>query len=91
MNLDIWNKLSKEDQNIIKEACMNQSLKSFEEASNEDAKYMKMMSDAGIKVIVPTDEQLTKIATMARKQVWPVMEDIIGKEIMNQMRKHAGL
>jgi hypothetical protein len=52
---------------------------------------MKMMSDAGIKVIVPTDEQLTKIATMARKQVWPVMEDIIGKEIMNQMRKHAGL
>lgn len=91
MNLGIWNKLSKEDQDIIKEACMNQSLKSFEEARNEDAKYMKMMSDAGIKVIVPTDEQLIKISTMAREQVWTVMDKVIGKKIMDQMRKHAGL
>ena len=91
MNLDIWNKLSEEDQIIIKEACMKKSLQSFEEARNEDAKYMKMMSDAGIKVIVPTDEQLAKISTMARQQVWPVMDDIIGKEIMDEMRKRAGL
>lgn len=91
MNLDIWNKLSEEDQVIIKEACMKQSLKSFEEASNEDAKYMKLMSDAGIMVIIPTDEQLAKISTMARQKVWPVMDDVIGKEIMDEMRKRAGL
>lgn len=91
MNLDIWNKLSKEDQAIIKEVCINQSLKSFEEASNEDARYMKLMADAGIQVVVPTDEQLAIIATMARKQVWPAMDNIIGKKIMDEMRKHAGL
>jgi len=91
MNLDIWNKLSEEDQIIIKEACMKQSLQSFDEARNEDEKYMNMMSEAGIKVIVPTDEQLEKISTMARQQVWPVMDDIIGKEIMDEMRQHVGL
>jgi len=91
MNLKLWNSLAKEDQDIIKNACITQSKQSFIEARAQDEKYMKLMGDADIKVIVPTDEQLEKIAATAREQVWPVMDPVIGKGIMNEMRARAGM
>lgn len=91
MNLKLWNSLSKEDQEIVKNACMAQSRESFVLAKAEDEHYMKLMSEANIKVIVPTEEQLKVIATVAREQVWPVMDPIIGKSIMNDLRQRVGI
>ena len=91
MNNDLWKSLSKEDQDIIQQASINQAKKSFKQAQEQDRKYMKMMADSGIKVIVPTDKELAKLATVAREKVWPVMDKVIGKKIMNQMRAKAGI
>jgi hypothetical protein len=49
------------------------------------------MAEAGIKVIEPTNEQLDILAKKVRETVWPAMDNVIGKEIMDIMRKHAGL
>ncbi len=46
---------------------------------------MKKMEEAGIRIIMPTDEQLAKIAAKVRKNTWPIMESIIGKEIMDKV------
>jgi len=43
------------------------------------------MEKAGIKIVVPTDEQLEKIASKIRKNTWPIMEEVIGKEIMDKV------
>lgn len=91
MNFNLWKKLTPADQQIIKNACMNQAKASFVQARIEDEKYMEMMKGAGIKVIIPTDEQLSKITKIVRTKVWPVMDPIIGKKIMTEVRKNSGM
>ncbi|MBN1547568.1 MAG: TRAP transporter substrate-binding protein DctP [Syntrophaceae bacterium] len=91
MNFNLWKKLTPADQQIIKKACMNQSKASFVQARNEDEKYIEMMKAAGINVIIPTDEQLGNISKIIRSKVWPVMDPIIGKKIMDEVRKNSGI
>ncbi len=91
MNANLWKKLTPADQQIIKMAAMNQSKASFAQARSEDEKYIEMMKGAGIKVIVPTDEQLSKLSKVIRAKVWPVMDPVIGKKIMNEVRKNSGM
>lgn len=90
-NSKAFNSLSEADQQIIRDAVQSAGLASLELARGNDQKYMDLMSEAGIKVIVPTDEQLGAIAEVAREQVWPVMDDVIGKDLMDIMRQKAGL
>ncbi|MEM6462013.1 MAG: TRAP transporter substrate-binding protein DctP [Pseudomonadota bacterium] len=90
-NSQVFDGLSEEDQMMIRDAVESHASASLDMARGEDKKYMDLMSEAGITVIVPTDEQLETIATLARQQVWPVMDDVIGKDIMDVMRQKAGL
>ena len=64
---------------------------SLDMARGEDQKYMDLMAEDGIEVIVPDEDQLARIAKLAREQVWPVMDDVIGKDLMDMMREKAGL
>lgn len=91
MNANLWNKLTTSDQQIIKDACINQAKASFTIARSEDEKYLEMMKSSGIKVIIPTDEQLVQLSKVIRAKVWPVMDPIIGKKIMNEVRKNLGM
>jgi TRAP-type C4-dicarboxylate transport system substrate-binding protein len=91
MNANLWKKLTPADQQIIKDACMNHSKASFAQARADDEKYLEMMKGAGIKVIVPTDEQISKLSKIVRTKVWPVMDPVIGKKIMNEVRKNSGM
>ncbi len=91
MNANLWKKLTPADQQIIKNASINQSKASFAIARSEDEKYVEMMKGAGIKVIIPTDEQLVKLSKVIRAKVWPVMDPIIGKKIMGEVRKNSGM
>ena len=86
-----FQKLSQSDQKIIRDAIETHGLASLDMARGEDEKYMKLMSEAGIKIVLPSDEQLANIAKVARERVWPVMDEIIGEDLMNIMRKKAGL
>ncbi len=87
MNLDVWNSLSKEDQTIIKEACQKHMLPSFEFAEKEDELYMQKMAEEGIEILIPTAEQNAKIAKATRDYVWPLADEIIGKETMDIIRQ----
>jgi len=85
MNKKSWDALSPELQKIVLDATKKFADTSFTLAESEDASYMKKMEEAGIKIIMPTDEQLAKIAAKVRKNTWPIMESIIGKEIMSKV------
>ena len=76
---------------VKKNAAINQSKASFAIARSEDEKYIEMMKGAGIKVIIPTDEQLVNLSKVIRAKVWPVMDPIIGKKIMGEVRKNSGM
>ena len=91
MNKKAWEKLTPEQQKIVQEVCSKYGDESFTSAMAEDEKYRESLAGAGIKVIMPTDEQLAVIAKKVRQNVWPAMDKVIGKDIMDIMRKHAGL
>jgi TRAP-type C4-dicarboxylate transport system substrate-binding protein len=91
MNKKEWEKLTSEQQKIIREVATKYGTESFDLAIAEDQHYRDALAEAGIKVIVPTDEQLQKLAKKVRATVWPAMDKVIGKEVMDVMRQHAGL
>lgn len=90
-NSEAFNSVSEADQQIIREAVKTHGLASLDLARGDDQKYMDLMTEAGINVIVPNAEQLANIAKVVRDQVWPVMDEVIGKDLMDIMREKAGL
>lgn len=91
MNKKSWEKLTPEQQEIVQEVAMRYGAESFKSAMAEDQQYRDQLAGAGIKVIQPTEAQLEVLAKKVRKTVWPAMDKVIGKEIMDIMRKQAGL
>lgn len=91
MNKGAWEKLTPEQQKIVKEVAVKYGSESFSSAIAEDQKYCDELSGAGIRVIQPTDAQLEVLAKKVRETVWPAMDSVIGKDIMDVMRKQAGL
>lgn len=91
MNKKMWDSLSPDLQKIVQEVTQKYADTSFALAEAEDESYMKKMSDAGIKIILPADEQLKKIATKVRENTWPIMENVVGKEVMNKVLSGLGV
>ncbi|MDD3473634.1 MAG: TRAP transporter substrate-binding protein DctP [Syntrophaceae bacterium] len=91
MNKKQWEALAPELQQIVQKAVHKYVEESFALAEAEDKHYMEEMEKAGVKVVVLSDEQLGKIASKIRKNVWPIMEDIITKENMDTLLTGLGL
>jgi TRAP-type C4-dicarboxylate transport system substrate-binding protein len=92
VNLDLWNKLSPEDQEVLQTAALEESAVQWERAAAEDEKYRQMLKDEyDWEIVILTPEQLTVIADHVRKEVWPKMEDLVGKELMDRIYKESGI
>jgi len=81
-----WNKLSADDQAIIQEAISSAAARSIEEAEASDEMYMQKMRDMGINVYTYTAEELVPISE-ACASTWPMLEDKMTKELMDEFRK----
>lgn len=91
MNLDKWNSLTKQDQDVLITAAQTQVDGRWDYFLKEDEEYRKKMAEYGMKVIVPTDAQLKSFAKKVREEVWPELEELMGKAIIDQCRKNVGL
>ena len=49
------------------------------------------MKDYGMKVLMPTDEQLKGFAQKVRTEVWPELEKLMGKAIVDKCRENVGM
>ena len=49
------------------------------------------MKDYGMKVLIPTDAQLAGFATKVRTEVWPELEKLMGKAIIDKCREGVGM
>ncbi|WP_116083298.1 TRAP transporter substrate-binding protein DctP [Tropicimonas sp. IMCC34011] len=91
-NAETFAELSAEDQDLIRDITARHAEGSLEMARAEDQQYMDLMkAEEGVVVLTPTDEELAEIATAVRTSVWPLMDDVIGEDIMNTMKERAGL
>lgn len=77
MGLDRWNKLSKEQQDILQEACHEALTWQRSIAFKNEEKNKQTMIDAGTDIYDPTDEELQGFKDAIR----PVWDQFIGKTI----------
>ena len=87
----LWDELSPEDQKIIIAAIDRQVAGRWDYVMQEDEQYRKEMEKAGLKVIMLSEEELAKCAAAIRKDVWPEMEAMVGKAIMDKIYEAVGI
>ncbi|MEL7648703.1 MAG: TRAP transporter substrate-binding protein DctP [Sedimentibacter sp.] len=85
MNLELWNKLSPEEQKIIQETAKALEQKRFSEAEAEEDEYKSKLEAAGITVIKFTDEELKAFAVKCRENVWPKIKADFGAELFDKI------
>lgn len=90
MNLDLWNKLSKEDQAILLKAADTVMADQARDAEQDELEFLQKMRDAGINVHISTREEWMEAAKVVREQAWPKIEsELLGPELMEKVRKYA--
>lgn len=85
INLDLWNSLSKEDQDLIQAVGSELEKKRFAIAEEDEKANMQRLSDYGIEVIMFTDEELARFAKKGREYVWPQIKADIGSELIDKI------
>lgn len=91
VNLDLWNTLTEHDQGVLSEAAERQVDGRWDYFLKEDEEYRKKMKDFGLKIIMPTDQEFKAFADAIRKDVWPKLEDYMGKALVDLCRKKVGM
>lgn len=89
MNGESWADLSESQQAIVAKAAESVMNKQFKEARALDQSYVDKAIASGMEYIEPSNEELKVLAKAAREQVWPQMEDELGKEIVDQIKQKA--
>ncbi len=87
----LFDGLTKEDQDILIEAAERQGEKQWQVAESQDEEYRQKMAARGLKIIMLPDAELEKIAAAIRADVWPELDKVVGKSIMDIARKNVGV
>lgn len=89
MNTESWEKLNANQQKIVADAALIVMEKQFTDAKALDQSYVDKAVEYGMKYIEPTDEEIRALAKVAREQVWPLMAEEMGAELVQQLRDNA--
>jgi TRAP-type C4-dicarboxylate transport system substrate-binding protein len=91
INLDLWNSLSKEDQQIIQRAVDEAVGYSWENyLENMEKPYLEEFAALpGKENIYLTNAELAVFAKRVREQAWPKMEELLGKTLYEKMLEVA--
>lgn len=91
MNLDDWNSLTGHDQEVLVQAAEKQALARWGDFLADGERYCQKMADEGMTIITPTEAELQKFADAVRADVWPKLEGLMGKSIVNYCRQQVGM
>jgi len=91
MNLKLFNKLDKKDQKILLDAAEKQVKGRWDYFLEEDETFRQKLKDFGLQVLMPTDKELKAFAKAIREDVWPKMEPLMGKALVDRCREEVGM
>ncbi|WP_424988105.1 TRAP transporter substrate-binding protein DctP [Microbulbifer sp. S227A] len=89
MNQESWDDLNEAQQTIVADAALAVMEKQFADARARDELYVEKAIEGGMEYIEPTEEEIRAYATAAREQVWPLMQEELGAEIVQQVKANA--
>lgn len=85
INKDLWESLSKEDQELLTKLGKELETRRWNEAPLAEKKNMQRLADAGIKIVTFSQEELNAMAKKVRQEVWPVIKKDIGEDIFDRV------
>ena len=91
MNLDTFENMSEADQAIIETAAKEMVSAQFVNARKEDQHWIKTAQENGMQYIVPDPDEMNAWIKKVRTEVWPLVEDAYGSEIMDVVRQNASV
>jgi TRAP-type C4-dicarboxylate transport system substrate-binding protein len=90
MNLELYNTLSAEDQQILQQAATIAAKFITNDISRaKEGDFIQQARDLGVEVIELTPEQMAINAKVTREEVWPELEKETGKVLMDQVLAYA--
>lgn len=87
-NPTLFSSLPTGDQEALVAIANDMALQSFNAVERVDRDNLDKLREAGVEVVLPSDEELAAFARVARKDVWPKISDEVGSEAMNQLKSH---
>ncbi len=85
INQDLWNSMSDEERQIVRQSISDQLKKWVPVARTIEDKYETKLEEHGINVIEYTDEECIKRSAEIRAKVWPKYQDVYGKEALQKL------
>lgn len=90
INEELWASLSAEDQGILFDAAQELSSRRFTEGAQAEIDAAQMYRDYGAEVIEFTPDEYEAFRAVAIEKVWPEMNSILGKSIMDGAKEAIG-
>ncbi|SFA42323.1 TRAP-type C4-dicarboxylate transport system, substrate-binding protein [Paracoccus halophilus] len=86
-----WDDMDEADREIVLSAARQVIDKQFAEARAEDERWIKAAQDGGMEYVVPSDAEQLAWVERVRAEVWPLIEESLGREIMDVVRANAAV
>ena len=87
MNTQRLESLPEADQKLLRDVAQEISSKRFDEVQAADERQLEALEAAGAKIVRLSPEQLQQMASFTREQVWPEIDEELGDEVMDKLRK----
>jgi len=91
MNKKFFDSLAPVDQAVITHVAETLGALRWYDLAAEDELYRQKMKEYGLQIIVLSDTELQKCADKVRKNVWPEVEKLIGKDLMDLVLNTMGI
>lgn len=85
INANKFNNLPIEYQDIILKVFTDESSSHADNMNSLEKDYLKKLSDYGVKVVYPSQEELNTMATHIQENVWPMYADLVGKNELDML------
>jgi len=90
-NPALFASLPSKDQESLVAIANDIARQSFDAVEKVDRDNLEKLREAGVDVVLLSDEELADFAGVTRKDVWPKIADEVGPEAMNQLKSRFGL
>lgn len=87
VNQQWWDGLSEENQQTILMARDEALSVAWEQAQDTSETFKSQIREAGVEIVELSDEELAQAEALARDEVWPWMEEQVGKELIDTVRE----
>ena len=91
VNKEWWDGLPDDDRTKLQAAADNTIGWSWKEAKSKSDEFLQKARDAGINVVELNDEQMSAAKQIVYEKEWPAMESVVGKDIMDKIRRVVGV